>query len=62
MRLIGLFKRDVWALDRRARSRLSACWQCSVSVARKMLTALSEQRGQDEQGGSRDSDALAGSA
>jgi CRP/FNR family transcriptional regulator, cyclic AMP receptor protein len=63
MRLIGLFKRDVWALDRRApfaTQRLRA-----VLGERRALDAHrapSEQRGQDEQGGFPDSDPLAGSA
>jgi CRP-like cAMP-binding protein len=39
MRLIALFKGDVWALDRRAPPRLSACGQCSMSVARETPSA-----------------------
>jgi CRP-like cAMP-binding protein len=38
MRLIALFKRDVWALDRRA-----------PLVAQRLLTALDEHRALDEE-------------
>jgi CRP/FNR family transcriptional regulator, cyclic AMP receptor protein len=46
MRLIALFKRDVWGLDRRA------------PVANQRLRALAKKRAQDEQGGSPGSDPL----
>src|SRR4051794_31082007 len=60
MRLIGLFKRDVWALDRRApfaTQRLRAV--LGERRAQDAQRALPEQRAQDEQGGSPDSDPLA---
>ena len=63
MRLIALFKRDVWALDRRAPAatqRLRAV--LDERRAKNAQRALAEQRAQDEQGGSPGSDPLAGSA
>jgi CRP/FNR family transcriptional regulator, cyclic AMP receptor protein len=63
MRLIGLFKRDVWALDRRApfaTQRLRAA--LGERRAQDAQRALDQQRGQDEQGEAPDSDPLAGSA
>jgi CRP/FNR family cyclic AMP-dependent transcriptional regulator len=63
MRLIGLFKRDVWALDRRApvaSRRLRAL--ADERLAQDAQRALAEQRAQDEQGESPGSDPLAGSA
>jgi CRP/FNR family transcriptional regulator, cyclic AMP receptor protein len=63
MRLIALFKRDVWALDRRApfaTQRLRAV--LGERRAQNAQRAMAEQPGQGEQGGSPDSDPLAGSA
>jgi len=63
MRLIALFKRDVWALERRApvaTQRLRAV--LGERRAQDAQRALAEQRGQDGQGGSPDPDPLAGSA
>jgi CRP/FNR family cyclic AMP-dependent transcriptional regulator len=63
MRLIALFKHDVWALDRRAPAatqRLRAV--LDERRAKNAQRALAEQRAQDEQGGSPGSDPLAGSA
>jgi CRP-like cAMP-binding protein len=63
MRLIALFKRDVWALDRRAEvatQRLRA--MVDEHRARDAERALAKARAQDEQGGSPGSDPLAGSA
>jgi CRP/FNR family transcriptional regulator, cyclic AMP receptor protein len=63
MRLIALFKRDVWALERRAPAatqRLRA--MVDERRAQDAQRALAEQRAQDEQGGSPGSDPLAGSA
>ena len=63
MRLIALFKRDVWALYRRAPAatqRLRAV--LDERRAKNAQRALAEQRAQDEQGGSPGSDPLAGSA
>jgi hypothetical protein len=63
MRLIALFKRDVWALDRRApvaTQRLRA--MVYEHRAEDAQRALAKQREQDEQGGSPGSDPLAGSA
>jgi CRP/FNR family transcriptional regulator, cyclic AMP receptor protein len=63
MRLIALFKRDVWALDRRAPV---ATQRLRVMVdehrAQDAQRALAEQRAQDEQGGPPGSDPLGGSA
>jgi CRP/FNR family transcriptional regulator, cyclic AMP receptor protein len=63
MRLIALFKRDVWALDRRAPV---ATQRLRVMVdehrAQDAQRALAEQRAQDKQGGPPGSDPLAGSA
>lgn len=63
MRLIALFKRDVWALDRRAPV---ATQRLRVMVderrAQDAQRALAEQRALDEQGGPPGSDPLAGSA
>jgi CRP/FNR family transcriptional regulator, cyclic AMP receptor protein len=63
MRLIALFKRDVWALDRRAPV---ATQRLRVMVdehrAQDAQRALAEQRARDEQGGPPGSDPLAGSA
>jgi CRP/FNR family transcriptional regulator, cyclic AMP receptor protein len=53
MRLIALFKRDVWALDRRApgvTQRLRA--MVEEHRARDAQRALAKQRGRGEQGGS----------
>jgi CRP-like cAMP-binding protein len=61
MRLIGLFKRDVLALDRRApvaTQRLQA--MVSEHRAQDAKRALAKQRAQDEQGGSSGSEPLAG--
>ena len=63
MRLIGLFKRDVWALDRRApvaTQRLRA--MVDERRAQDAQRALARQRAQDPQGGSPGSNPLAGSA
>jgi CRP/FNR family transcriptional regulator, cyclic AMP receptor protein len=63
MRLIALFKRDVWALDRRARvatQRLRA--MVGEHRAEDAQRALAKQRAQDEQGGSPGTDPHAGSA
>jgi CRP/FNR family transcriptional regulator, cyclic AMP receptor protein len=63
MRLITLFKRDVWALDRQApfaTQRLRAV--LGERRAQNAQRTMGEQRGQDEQGGSPDSDPLAGGA
>jgi hypothetical protein len=63
MRLIALFKRDVWALDRRApvaTQRLRA--MVDERRAQDAQRALAKQRAHDEQGGSPGSDPLAGSA
>jgi CRP/FNR family cyclic AMP-dependent transcriptional regulator len=63
MRLIALFKRDVWALDRRAPAateRLRA--MVDERRAQDAQRALDKQRAQDEQGGPTGSDPLAGSA
>src|SRR5215218_5035420 len=63
MRLIALFKRDVWALYRRAPAathRLRAV--LDERRAKNAQRALAEQRAQDAQGGSPGSDPLAGSA
>jgi CRP-like cAMP-binding protein len=60
MRLIAVFKRDVWALDWQAplmTQRLRA-----VLGERRALDAQRAQAGQDPQGGSPDSDPLVGSA
>jgi CRP/FNR family cyclic AMP-dependent transcriptional regulator len=62
MRLIALFKRDVWALDRRApvaTQRLRA--MVDERRAQDAQRALAEQRAQDEQGGSPGPDPPAGS-
>jgi CRP/FNR family transcriptional regulator, cyclic AMP receptor protein len=63
MRLIALFKRDVWALDRRAPV---ATQRLRVMVdehrAQDAQRALAEQRAQGEQGGPPGSDPLGGSA
>ena len=63
MRLIGLFKRDVWALDRRApvaTQRLRA--MVDERRAQDAQRALAKQRAPDEQGRSPGSGPLAGSA
>jgi hypothetical protein len=63
MRLIALFKRDVWALDRRAPAateRLRA--MVDERRAQDAQRALDKQRAPDEQGGPTGSDPLAGSA
>jgi CRP/FNR family transcriptional regulator, cyclic AMP receptor protein len=63
MRLIALFKRDVWALDRRApgaTQRLRAI--VDERRAQDAQRALAKQRAQDQQGGSPGSDPPAGSA
>jgi CRP/FNR family cyclic AMP-dependent transcriptional regulator len=63
MRLIALFKRDVWALERRAPAatqRLRA--MLDERRAQDAQRALAKQRAQAEQGGSTGSDPLAGSA
>jgi CRP/FNR family transcriptional regulator, cyclic AMP receptor protein len=63
MRLIALFKRDVWALDRRAPAatqRLRA--MVDEHRAQDAQRALAKQRAHDEQGGSSGSDPLAGRA
>jgi CRP/FNR family transcriptional regulator, cyclic AMP receptor protein len=63
MRLIGLFKRDVWALDRRApvvTQRLRA--MVDERRTQDSRRALDQQRVQDERGGSPGSDPPAGSA
>jgi CRP-like cAMP-binding protein len=63
MRLIALFKRDVWALERRAPAatqRLRA--MLDERRAQDVQRALAKQRAQAEQGGSTGSDPLAGSA
>lgn len=63
MRLITLFKRDVWALDRRAPvmiQRLQAV--LDERRAQNAERALGNQRGQSEQGGSPDSDLPADNA
>jgi hypothetical protein len=52
MRLIGLFKRDVWALNRRApvaTERLRAMLE--ARRAQDAQRALAKQRPQDEHGG-----------
>jgi CRP/FNR family transcriptional regulator, cyclic AMP receptor protein len=57
MRVIGLFKRDVWALDRRApvaTQRLRAVLE--ERRAQDARRALAKQRPQDEHGGSPSSD------
>jgi CRP-like cAMP-binding protein len=57
MRLIGLFKRDVWALDRRApvaAQRLRAMLE--EHRAHDAQRALAKQRPEDEHGGSSSSD------
>jgi hypothetical protein len=62
MRLIALFKRDVWALDRRApvaTQRLRA--MVDGRRAQDAQRALAEQLAQDEQGGSPGPDPPAGS-
>jgi CRP-like cAMP-binding protein len=38
MRMIALYKRDVWALSRQARSPLTGCAQSSTSVVRRTRT------------------------
>jgi CRP/FNR family cyclic AMP-dependent transcriptional regulator len=61
MRLIALFKRDVWALDRRApvaTQRLRA--MVDEHREQDILRALAERHAQDAQGGSPGSDPLAG--
>ena len=61
MRLIALFKRDVWALDRRApvaTQRLRA--MVDAHRAQDLQRALAKHRAQDEQGGSPGSDPLTG--
>ena len=63
MRLIAFFKRDVWALDRRApvaTQRLRA--MVAEHRAQDARRTPAGQRAQGEQGGSPDSDPLAGSA
>jgi len=63
MRLITMFKRDVWDLDRQApfaTQRLRAV--LGERRAQNAQRTPAEQRGEDEQGGSPDSDPLAGSA
>jgi CRP/FNR family cyclic AMP-dependent transcriptional regulator len=63
MRLIALFKRDIWALDRRApvaTQRLRAI--VDERRAQDAQRALAKQRAQDEQGGSPGPDPLAGSS
>jgi CRP/FNR family transcriptional regulator, cyclic AMP receptor protein len=63
MRLIGLFKRDVWALHRRApvaTERLRAV--LDERRAENAQRALARQRADDERGGSAGSDSPAGSA
>jgi CRP-like cAMP-binding protein len=63
MRVIALFKRDVWALDRRApiaTQRLRAV--LDEDRARDAERALARQRAEDERGGSTGSGPLAGSA
>ena len=63
MRLIALFKRNVWALDRRAPAateRLRA--MVDERRAQDAQRALDKQRAPDEQGGPTGSDPLAGSA
>jgi len=63
MRLIALFKRDVWALDRRApvmTQRLRAV--LDERRAQDAERALGNQRAQSEQGGSRGSDPPADNA
>jgi CRP/FNR family cyclic AMP-dependent transcriptional regulator len=62
MRLIALFKRDVWALDRRApvaTQRLRA--MVDERRAQDAQRALARQRAQDEQGGFPGPDPPAGS-
>jgi CRP/FNR family transcriptional regulator, cyclic AMP receptor protein len=63
MRLIALFKRDVWELDRRApvmTQRLRAV--LDERRAQDAERALGNQRAQSEQGGSQGSDPPAGNA
>jgi CRP/FNR family transcriptional regulator, cyclic AMP receptor protein len=63
VRAIALFKRDVWALDRRApvaTQRLRA--MVGEHRAEDAQRALAKQRAQDEQGGSPGTDPHAGSA
>jgi CRP/FNR family transcriptional regulator, cyclic AMP receptor protein len=63
MRLIALFKRDVWALDRRAPAatqRLRA--MVDERRAQDAQRALARQRAHDEQGGPPGPDPLAGSS
>jgi CRP/FNR family transcriptional regulator, cyclic AMP receptor protein len=63
MRLITLFKRDVWALDRQApfaTQRLRAV--LGERRAQNAQRTPAEQRGEDSPGGSEDSSPLAGSA
>jgi hypothetical protein len=57
MRLIALFKRDVWALDRRAPAATERL-RAMVDERR----AQDAQRAQDAEGGPTGSDPLAGSA
>jgi hypothetical protein len=63
MRLIALFKRDVWALDRRAPASIQRL-QAMVDEhrAQEAQRELAKQRAHDDQGGSSGSDPLAGRA
>jgi CRP/FNR family transcriptional regulator, cyclic AMP receptor protein len=62
MRLIAMFKRDVWELDRRAPLAAKRLRAVLDERREQNARALQTQRAHDEQGGSSGSDQLGGSA